>query len=265
MEKKTLIHMLAETPEDQILLARIWERFSAGIQRNIPVSSCFLSGREQQLAKTLLERGGMGEPMLFGGTADAERKVLVYIPDYYDPRDYLYGEDGPVSAVGIGYSSYDSLSHRDFLGGLMGQGIKREVLGDLLVGEHFCQALVLREMAEYLTRYLTHVGRVKVDVQEISLQELQIPKKKVKVIHDTVASLRLDAVIASGFGQGRNAAVACIRGGRVEVNHRIVLKPDLVVSEGDLFSVRGMGRMRLVQVKGQTKKCRIAIVMERYL
>ncbi len=265
MNRQQLISALAETPEDEILLARLWDRFSAGTRKNIPTASCFLTGREQLLARQLVLQGNLGEPAFFGGVPGAERQVLVYVPDYLTPEDYLRGPDGPVAALRIRWSRYDTLSHRDFLGSLMGQGIKREVLGDILPGENLCDVLVLREMTAFLLDQLTRVGRAAVEVREISLSEVQVPQQKVKIIRDTVAAMRLDSVLSAGFGQGRSQAVICIQSGRTELNHRTVLKPDCKVAEGDILSVRGLGKLRVKSVNGRTKKGRIALTLERYL
>lgn len=265
VDKQKLIAALAETQEDQMLLAQVWDRFSAGVRKNIPVFTAFLSGREQVLAKQLVTRGGLGEPVFFGGTPNAERRVLCHVPDYYDPESYLMSEDGPVAALRVSFSSYDTLNHRDFLGSLMGQGIGRQVLGDIFPGEHSCDILVLREMADYLVKQLTQVGRAKVETKEISLPELMVPEQKVKVIADTVASLRLDSVMASGFRLGRSKASAYITAGKTEVNHMTVEKPDAMVAEGDIISARGLGKLRVKEVKGQTKKGRTALVLEKYI
>ena len=137
MDKRSLILSLSEQPEDQILLARIWDRISNGIRRNIPASTCFLSGREQHLADQMFRQSGSELPLFFGGPENAERRVAVYIPNYYEPELYLNSEEGPVSALRVSFSEYDSLTHRDFLGSLMGQGIKRETLGDIYPQRQF--------------------------------------------------------------------------------------------------------------------------------
>lgn len=265
MDKQKLILSLAESQEDRVLLARVWDRYFAGVRKNIPASTCFLSGREQLLVRQMLRREGVEEPLFFGGISGAERQVAVYMPDYYEAEDFLKSEDGPVAALRVRYSSYDSLNHRDFLGSLLGQGIKREVLGDLLPGDGYCDVLVLREMASYLSSQLTQVGRARVQTEEILLSEIQVPEQKFKRIVDTVASLRLDSVLASGFQQGRSKASGYIVAGKAEVNHMTVLKPDAPVEEGDIISVRGLGKLRVAQVKGQTKKGRIALVLEKFL
>ncbi len=265
MEKQKLIQMLSESQEDAVLLSRIWDRLCAGERRNIPAATCFLSGREQMLATQMARQGGLPEPLFFGGFSGAERQIAAFIPEYYAPEEYFYSDDGPVAALRVSFSGYDSLNHRDFLGSLMGQGIKREIIGDILPGEESCDVLVLREMVRYLTDNLTQVGRAKVSAAEIPLTEVRAPEQKIRIISDTVASLRLDSVMASGFRQGRSKAAALITAGKTAVNHLTVIKPDASVSEGDIISARGLGKLRVAQVKGQTKKGRISVILERFL
>ena len=265
MDKQRLIQSLSESAEDAVLLAHVWDKLSAGSRRNCPASSGFLTGREQVMVLQMARRGGLEEPAFFGGYPGAERQIAAYVPDYYMPDDYFYSSDSPVCALRVSFSGYDTLSHRDFLGSLMGQGIKRETIGDLLPGGGRCDVVVLREMADYLANQLTQVGRAKVNTRRIELAELQVPEQKVQRITDTVASLRLDSVTASGFRQGRSKAAALISAGKAELNHMTALKPDAPVSEGDVISVRGLGKLRVAEVRGQTKKGRISVVLERFL
>lgn len=265
MDKQSLLASIAESPEDRLLLARIYDKLSAGERKNIPASTCFLTGREQLLAGELVHKMGLPDTHFFGGTPSGERKVLCYIPDYYEPDTYLYGEDGPVAALRAEISDFDTLTHRDFLGGILGQGIKREVLGDIFVSEGHCDFLVLREMAPYLLQHLSTIGRARVRLSEIPLKDLELPEQKMKVIRDTVAALRLDSVMASGFQIGRSKAQGFISAGKVELNHAPVTKSDRLVSQGDVISCRGLGKMVLSEVKGQTKKGRTAVVLQKYL
>ena len=265
MDKQKLIQSLSDSAEDAVLLAHVWDKLSAGSRRNCPASSGFLTGREQVLVLQMARRGGLEEPAFFGGYPGAERQIAAYIPDYYMPDDFFYSSDSPVCALRVSFSGYDTLSHRDFLGSLMGQGIKRETIGDLLPEEGHCDVVVLREMADYLADQLTQVGRAKVNTRRIELTELRVPEQKVQRITDTVASLRLDSVTASGFRQGRSKAASLISAGKAELNHMTALKPDALVSEGDVISVRGLGKLRVAEVRGQTKKGRISVVLERFL
>lgn len=265
MDKQKLIGSLAETGEDQLLLAKAYDRLSAGERKNIPAATCFLTGREQLLVKAMTDRMGLAGICDFGGADSAERRVFCYVPDYYDPEEYLMGEEGPVAALRAEISAYDSLTHRDFLGGILAQGIKREVLGDIFVGERSCDFFVLREMAPYLLRQLSSIGRAKVVLSEIALPQVEVPVQKTKVIHDTVASSRLDSIMASGFQMGRSKAQTYISAGKAEVNHLPVTKPDREVQTGDVISARGLGKLRVTEIGGLTKKGRISVTLERFL
>lgn len=265
MDKQKAIAALAQTPEDTVLLAKVYDKITTGQRRNIPASTCFLTGREQVLVRQLFQRTGVEEPLFFGGNESAERAVCLWLPDYLDPEEYLNSEDSPVAALRAAFSQYDAPGHRDFLGSLMGQGIKRETLGDLHVGDQACDFLVLREMVQYLLQNLFSAGRAHLTVTEIPLGELNIPQQQKKEISTTVSTLRLDSIVASGFQKGRGYAADCITSGRTEVNHMPVVKPDKLVSEGDVISVRGLGKIRVAEVRGNTKKGRIAVTLEKYL
>ena len=265
MDKQSLISSIAQSPEDTLLLAKIYDKLSAGERRNIPAFTSFLTGREQRMAETLIHRAGLPEMQCFGGVPGAERQVIGYVPDYYDPQEFLQSDEGPIAALRAKISTYDHLEHRDFLGGILAQGIRREVLGDIFVGEESCDFLVLREMRGYLLQNLSAIGRARIQLSEIALSEIQIPQQKTKVIRDTVASLRLDSVMASGFSTGRSKAQSFISAGKVQVDHLPVTKADYEVKEGSVISARGLGKMKITEVGGLTKKGLQSIMVERYL
>jgi hypothetical protein len=131
MEKREKIEHLAGSRDEEILLARVYDRMTAAQQRNIPASTCFLTKREQLLAGQLLPELTL---TFFGGAEACERAVCCWLPDYLD-ESWLSSGDGPVAAVRAEFYAQDTLSHRDFLGSLMGSGIKRETVGDIFAGE----------------------------------------------------------------------------------------------------------------------------------
>lgn len=261
MEKRQRIERLAETEEDRILLARVYDRMTAAEQRNVPGYTCFLSQREQALARRLLPEL---ELRFFGGYDGAERAVCCYVPDYLTPEDCLLGEDGPVCAVRAAFYEGDRLTHRDFLGALMGSGVKREAVGDILVQTGRCDLLVSREIAPYLLSSFESAGRTRLHLTALPLGQLEPPEVRTRTIRDTVAALRLDSVVSAGFGLSRGKAAAYVTGGRAAVNHLPCEKPDRLLAEGDQITVRGLGRLELAEVGGTTKKGRTGIVMRRY-
>lgn len=106
---------------------------------------------------------------------------------------------------------------------------------------------------------------MKLTVTEIGREDLEVPQAQVKTVRDTVSSLRLDAVAASAFGLSRGRAAELIAAGRVSLDHAACLKPDKQVGQGAVLTARGLGKAKLIEVGGLTKKGRVGIVIERYL
>ena len=200
----------------------------------------------------------------FGGYEDAERKMLVYLPEYLE-FDNLYEEDSPLVCLRATFFEADVLTHRDFLGALMGAGIARETVGDICVGKGCCDFFVTAEIAPYILQNFLSAGRTRVHIEAIPLKEAQIPEPEVKEIKDTVASLRLDSIVSSGFRIGRSLAAQYISAGKAAIDGLPCEKPDKPVSEGMKISIRGLGKIKLQSVNGRTKKDRISVVIHRYV
>ena len=261
MDRKN-IDKIAANPEDRVLLAKLWDKISAGIRRNIPANTCFLSPREQEMARYLF--GDVPGLQLFGGYGDAERKMTVYLPEYLD-EDSLYDEESPIVCLRAAFFENDDLSHRDFLGALMGAGIARETVGDICVGKGCCDFFVTAEIAPYVEQNFLSAGRTKLHISRIPLRDARIPEPEVKEIKDTVASLRLDSILSSGFRIGRSLAAQYIHAGKAAIDGLPCEKPDKPVSEGMKISVRGLGKIKIASINGKTKKDRISITIHRYV
>lgn len=258
---RTNIEKIAKTPQDKLLLSKLWDKIQAGIRKNIPVSTCFLTEYEQEMSRYLF---GQPEGLhYFGGYPDSERKMLVYLPDYLEESS-IASEAGLICLRASFYEN-DKPSHRDFLGAMIGLGIARESIGDILVGKTSCDFFVTTEIAPFLLQNMISAGRTKLHLEEISLTDLEEITPQTKEIRDTLASLRLDSVISSGFRVGRSHAADFITSGRVAINGLPCEKPDKNITEGTKISVRGLGKIIVRTVGGQTKKGRISVVIDRYI
>ena len=256
------IEKIASNPDDRVLLAKLWDKINAGIRRNIPANTCILSPREQEMARFLF--GDVPGLSFFGGYEEAERRMLVYLPDYLD-EESLYDEDSPMVCLRAAFFEEDALSHRDFLGALMGAGIARETVGDICVGKGCCDFFVTAEIAAYIVQNFLSAGRTRLHLSKIHLRDAAIPEPEVKEIKDTMASLRLDSVISSGFRIGRSLAAQYVTAGKAAIDGLPCEKPDKPVSEGMKISVRGLGKIKLATVGNKTKKDRISVVIHRYV
>lgn len=256
------IDKIAKTPEDRLLLAKLWDKIYAGIRKNIPAQTGFLSPREREMAGYLF--GNVPGLYAFGGYEDAERKMLVFLPDYLEPSA-LTEDSSPLACLEGQFFSADMLTHRDMLGALMGAGISRETIGDILVEKGRCVFFATQEMTPYILDNLVSAGRTHLHLSQVSLKEITLPEPAFQEIRDTCSSLRLDCIISSGFRIGRSLACDYIRSGKAAIDGLPCEKPDKLIAQGQKISVRGLGKIRLAQIGNKTKKDRIGITIQKYV
>lgn len=194
-----------------------------------------------------------------GGYPDAERTMFICLPEY---AEYEISEI--LKVIKISGRDAQSLTHRDYLGSLMGLGITRENIGDILVSETGAFVFVKAEIADYIINNLDKIGRHGVKTELCECSSAEIPQPKLREIKGTVSSLRLDAVLSFAAGISRGRAVELIGHGLVSLNWEVAESVSLKLCEGDLISVRGIGRMRIVSVGGLTRKGRIGITALRF-
>ena len=147
----------------------------------------------------------------------------------------------------------------------MGAGISRETVGDISTQTGCCNFFIIQEMAPYILQNFTSAGRTALHLKQIPLDQVTIPEPETKEIRDTVSSLRLDSIISSGFRIGRSLACDYIHAGRAAINGLPCEKPDKLIPEGAKISVRGLGKIKLRPIHGETKKGRISLIIDRYV
>ncbi len=264
MNKTELLNKAARDEEERVLLARVLDKLELCRGRNIPAATPFLSPQARASVEALLNLCGHPRHLFFGGYEGAERAVCFFLPDWQDEEDFLSGEI-PIAALRASFPAESGLTHRDFLGSILGLGLEREKVGDLLVGEGQCDILILPELQDFLLLHLESAGRTRLKLAPVSLSALRPPELQVKRIKDTVAALRLDAVVACGFSLSRARAAALVEGAKVQLNYRECVKADHPVAQGDVISCRGLGKCAVALVGGTSKKGRTILELERYL
>ena len=266
MNKKELLDRCARDGEERVLLARTLDKLELSQSRGVPTHTVFLSPSQQASVTDLLHAWGRPRHLFWGGYPDSERRACLFLADWQEENGVLGDPEGPLTAIEAKFPADAALTHRDILGSLMGLGIGRELIGDILLPQPgLCQVAALREAAPILLSQWEGAGRYKVSLSEIPLNRL-IPKPaQVKTVRDTVATPRLDAVTASAFSLSRSKAAALIAAGKVSLNHRECLKADSQVGEGDMLTCRGLGKCVVKEVPGRSKKGRTMLVLERYV
>ena len=264
MDKRTLLDRYASDEEDRLPLAQFIDKASQCDRDGIPTSTAFLNPRQQTLASSIAAQLGCENVIFYGAYEDAERRMAVFLPEWAEESDIE--EYAPVSVLRLSWSAQSraSLSHRDFLGALMAAGLQRDAVGDILVRELDCDLIVLESVARFVSESLVSVGRASISITPVTPADIILPEKKVRIIRDTVASLRLDAIVSTGFSMSREKARELIRTGHAVLNNLPCDKPDKIVGEGDTVSARGFGKFRVTSAGNVSKKGRIWVEVEKY-
>lgn len=257
------------------LFARLDDLAARSAKGEVAISP-FFSPREQYFAERYLKKSGV-RAVAFGGISEAERKRIYVLPDYIEWADGAtlpetlcdFGFSTEISAIRVRGSGYRALSHRDFLGSLLGLGLLRSVIGDiLLIGEEQREAVVVceRGIVPFLEAHLERVGNDKVSlscVDEETLASLSASRRMMP-ISDTVASARLDCVVAALCRLSREKARDCVECELVELDFETETRPDHTVTAPAILSVRGVGRYRIISLEEKTKKGRLRLLAEKY-
>lgn len=256
-------------PKDELLkavehretLAKILDRAEDALRTWEISQTDFLSPPELFEAQGLFEKLTELQMVAWGGYPQAERQRLAIARSDL-PLDPSQVE---VAALEVaGNFLFDTASHRDFLGSMLGTGLVREKTGDILVlGERGAQVLVVPELVEFLELNLTQVRSVPVKTRAIELNELRVQPPKTKQMTTVEASLRLDAIASAGFGMSRSKMAGLISSGDVRVNWKDITQPSYNVSSGDLIAIRGKGRLQVGEVS-ITKKQRYRVALTRF-
>lgn len=226
------------------------------------VLSDFLSPPELAEIQERFSRLTEVNVLSWGGYPQAERQRLGIARSEVP----LETDQVEISALEIsGNFLFDTATHRDFLGSMLGTGIVREKTGDILVlGERGAQVLVVPEIAEFLEMNLTQVRSVGVKTRRIEVSELKVRQPQRKEIATVEASMRLDAIASAGFGMSRSKMTSLISGGDVRVNWKEVSQASYTVKLGDLIAIRGKGRLEVGEV-AVTKKQRYRVQLIRWV
>lgn len=239
-----------------ILLPRIRDTIDSVFRTDKPKYLGFLSLEEASFTKKYLKNQNINFSF-FGGAEDCERTYLGCFPEWLTEPHF------PITTITFTFREVDSLGHRDFLGALMSLGLKRETIGDILIEKGRAVVFLNQDIADYVLKNLTKVGRVGVNAK-ISPIDILPRRDSLEELTLTVASLRLDCVISALAGCSRNIAVSMIKSGFISVNSVVIEKSTKFISSGDVISVRHKGKFIIVSTDKRTKKDRIVLIYKKY-
>lgn len=238
--------------------------------RDIPMYTDFLDMHELHMVHTFFPEEENMKLFFFGGYEEAERQMAAFIPDALsfdkDTEKEQYA-NYPIVCLKISPCSMkfgEELSHRDYLGALIHLGIERNKLGDILIKEKEAFLFCHEQLVEFLIQNLVKIRHTNVKIVQITDPQ-ELPKPRLEPIHGTVASIRLDSMIALAFRSSRSGMLGLIEGGKVYVNGKLATSNGHPLKDGDVVSVRGYGKFRFEGGVTTTKKGRCSVTVYRYV
>lgn len=258
------------TADEKILIAKIEDKARLCNDNSMITNSDFLDMHERSVAASIKKSFGDAKMFFYGGFDDAERNIAVFMPDYIIDEPSVYfnecPDDDPIAVIEIEKDKFSpALGHRDYLGALMGLGIKREMTGDIIVSENGCRMAVLAKIAPFIAENLDKAGRGTLKAKIISPSQARNGAKATGIPDSfTVSSMRLDSVVKNAFRLSRGDAADAIESGVVYVNDIECTKPDKKIAEGDKVVFRRKGRIIVSDCSSVSKKGRVIVEIIRF-
>lgn len=245
--------------DEAVFAAKIEDCCRLCEKNNIPKFSGFLDLRQQKIAIFAASGISADSFTMFGGYDGAERKMFGVFPDYISERKSEF----PISYLCVLHKR--PLSHRDFLGSLMSLGIKREIIGDIIVGEEKSYLIVQSSMRDHIIDNISKIGNVGVNIKECSGEQLIISQERFEENNIIVTSMRLDCVVAALTGKSRADSAKLVTSERVMVNHETITSCSKNVGCEDVLSIRSFGKFIIGSCQSKTKKGRLVLHYKKYI
>ena len=267
MDKQQLLRDYKKQ-EDKMCLAQIIDKIEMSKTRGKIECTDFLDMYQVSLAESFLKKNQIQNYKLYGGYPDSERKILIAYPENYTEEMIAKNYSKFLKVVKIELTEEDKgkFTHRNYLGGIVKLGLKREKVGDIVVAEDGADIIVVSEFAEILKKELPTLTRF--ENATITINEItEIRKKEIKIenIEIIVPSLRMDNIVSDLARTSRSKAAQIIAQERVFINGQNVTKVSKQIKLGDIITIRGKGRFIIKEFKGTTRSGRTVILIEKYV
>ncbi|HHX74657.1 MAG TPA: RNA-binding protein [Firmicutes bacterium] len=261
MEKEKILEHFAGELE-RLTASQVLDRIAAAAATGKPQVTDFLDPFGQRTADRVVSFCKGFKQVTWGGYAGAERaRVLVFPAEQQQAAAAV-----PVAFIkATPTAAAAGLSHRDYLGALLGLGLRREKIGDLLVAaDGSAQIILVPEIKEFVLTNLREAGKYRLEAAELTAEDFILPEARTREIRTTVASLRLDAVASAGFGISRSKLAPAIKAGHVKLNWQAAKNASAPVKAGDVISVAGKGRVEVAEILGESRKGRLQLVLKKH-
>lgn len=268
MDKQLILNKYSKS-EDKLLISKMLDKIELSKTKKRIEYTDFLDVYQKHLLEKILKQEHVENYIISGGTEDAERNMIVFYPEKLKEVVVLnYKKILPIICIRITLPKEmnGKYSHRDYLGGLIKLGIKREKIGDIFVFEDGADILILEEISKFILTNISSLTRFsKSNIEKINIEDIRekvINKEELKII---VSSMRLDCVISEILKTSRGKAEEIIKEQRVFVNFESVDKLTKQIKENDLITIRGKGRFEISKIEGITRNNRVKLIVNKFI
>ncbi len=242
-----------------LLIAKLNDGIEICTDKNRPFFLGFLSDTEQDILTERIKKNKNIFYSFWGGSDNCERKYLGLFP-----YEYYVNDDFPIEAIKFIYNKNYKLQHKDFLGTILSQGLKREVVGDIIIEEGCTVVFVQKNISSIILSQVSKIGGIGVSLSVIDGSDITI-EKHYETINRTITSMRLDCVVSSLTNVSRTKSALLIKSGKVFINGIEVYDNDKIINIGDKITIRGIGKFIYDNNDGATKKDRLKVVFKKYV
>ncbi len=254
--------------DDKICLAQVIDKIDFSKQNETIEYTDFLDMYQVALVENFLRKIKFENYKLYGGYENAERKILIVYPETYN-EDMLrkdYSKIFNIVRIELPQEEKGKYSHRNYLGGIIKLGLKREKVGDIIVADEGADIIVERNFAKILSEQLPSLTRFENSkIQIVDIENLKEQELKIEEISIIVPSLRLDNIVSDLAKTSRSKATQIIAQERVFINGKNETKVSKNVKLNDIITIRGKGRFIIKQFTGTTRSGRTVVLIEKYI
>lgn len=254
--------------EDKMCLSQVLDKIEFSKARDRIEYTDFLDMYQVALVEIFLRKIKFENYQLYGGYGDAERRIAIIYPEKYNAKmiEKNYNKIVKIVRVQLPEEEQGKYAHRNYLGGIVKLGLKREKVGDIIVYGEGADIITLEDFSDILKQQLPSLTRFEnsnISIEEIS--ELKQREIKVEQVNIIVPSLRLDNFVSDLARTSRSKAVQIIEQERVFINGQNETKPSKQLKLNDIITIRGKGRFIIKEFSGTTRSGRTVVVIEKYV
>lgn len=268
MDKQQILKKL-NNDGDKLLVARMFDLINKSTMINTVETTDFLDMRNQLLLEKILKQIKFKYYVFCGGIEEAERKLLIFYPekleDIFQNKYYNFNNIMDVIKIKLNKEEIGKYSHRTYLGALMKLGIKRDKIGDIIVDQYGAD-IICKDICKFLQNNLCTLKRFsKSEIRKIDLAEIRKLQNHTEKISIILPSMRLDSIVSELAHTSRIKSIEILKQERVLVNFQIETKSSKNINEGDIITIRGKGRFKIIKKLNYTKKGNLLVEVEKFI